>query len=143
MVEIDQAGDRHHGEIASASRERPTGIEQINTAVAQMDEVTQQNSALVEENAATARTLEQQAESMREQVAFFQIDAAAASASERLATVHTKAQSPAPVLARPPIAAQLMPGQSGRSSLICNIWTGRVMCTAVHELESAPDDAAE
>jgi hypothetical protein len=45
-----------------------------------MDEVTQQNSALVEENAATAKTLETQAKSMDEQVAFFQIDA---SASER------------------------------------------------------------
>jgi methyl-accepting chemotaxis protein len=38
-----------------------------------MDEVTQQNSALVEENAATAKTLEHQAKAMDEQVAFFQI----------------------------------------------------------------------
>jgi hypothetical protein len=41
-----------------------------------MDEVTQQNSALVEENAATAKTLETRAKAMDEQVAFFQIDAA-------------------------------------------------------------------
>jgi len=40
-----------------------------------MDEVTQQNSALVEENAATAKTLEHQAKAMDEQVAFFQIAA--------------------------------------------------------------------
>jgi methyl-accepting chemotaxis protein len=40
-----------------------------------MDEVTQQNSALVEENAATAKTLEHQAKAMDEQVAFFQIGA--------------------------------------------------------------------
>jgi methyl-accepting chemotaxis protein len=39
-----------------------------------MDEVTQQNSALVEENAATAKTLESQAASMAEQVAFFRIE---------------------------------------------------------------------
>ena len=39
-----------------------------------MDEVTQQNSALVEENAATAKTLEQQAQAMSEQVAFFVVD---------------------------------------------------------------------
>ena len=39
-----------------------------------MDEVTQQNSALVEENAATAKVLEQQARSMDEQVSFFHLD---------------------------------------------------------------------
>jgi len=39
-----------------------------------MDEVTQQNSALVEENAATAKTLEHQAKAMDERVAFFKID---------------------------------------------------------------------
>ena len=53
--------------------EQATGIEQINKALTQMDEVTQQNSALVEENAATAKTLEHQAKAMDEQVAFFQI----------------------------------------------------------------------
>ena len=60
-------------DIANASIEQSTGIEQINKALTQMDEVTQQNSALVEENAATAKTLEHQAKSMDEQVAFFQI----------------------------------------------------------------------
>ena len=44
-------------DIASASVEQSTGIEQVNKALSQMDEVTQQNSALVEENAATAKTL--------------------------------------------------------------------------------------
>jgi len=60
-------------DIAKASIEQATGIEQINKALTQMDEVTQQNSALVEENAATAKTLEHQAKAMDEQVAFFQI----------------------------------------------------------------------
>ena len=62
-------------DIANASIEQATGIEQINKALTQMDEVTQQNSALVEENAATAKTLEHQAKAMDEQVAFFQIAA--------------------------------------------------------------------
>ncbi len=61
------------GDIANASVEQATGIEQINKALTQMDEVTQQNSALVEENAATAKTLEDQARAMDHQVAFFQI----------------------------------------------------------------------
>jgi methyl-accepting chemotaxis protein len=60
-------------EIANASIEQATGIDQINKALTQMDEVTQQNSALVEENAATAKTLEHQAKAMDEQVAYFQI----------------------------------------------------------------------
>ena len=60
--------------IASASIEQASGIEQVNKALAQMDEVTQQNSALVEENAATAKTLEHQAKAMDERVAFFRLD---------------------------------------------------------------------
>ena len=53
-------------EIANASNEQATGIDEINKALNQMDETTQQNSALVEENAATAKTLEDQARSMDE-----------------------------------------------------------------------------
>jgi len=62
-------------DIANASVEQATGIDQINRALSQMDEVTQKNSALVEENAATAKTLENQAKMMDEQVAVFQIAA--------------------------------------------------------------------
>jgi methyl-accepting chemotaxis protein len=61
-------------DIAAASVEQSSGIEQVNKALTQMDEVTQQNSALVEENAATAKTLEHQAKAMDERVAFFKID---------------------------------------------------------------------
>jgi methyl-accepting chemotaxis protein len=61
-------------EIASASQEQSTGIDQINKALTQMDEVTQQNSALVEENAASAKTLEHQAKIMDQRVAFFRIE---------------------------------------------------------------------
>jgi methyl-accepting chemotaxis protein len=58
-------------DIAGASIEQAGGIEEVNKALNQMDEVTQQNSALVEENAATAKTLEQQANAMGERVSFF------------------------------------------------------------------------
>ena len=61
-------------EIASASHEQSTGIDQINKALTQMDEVTQQNSALVEENAASAKTLEHQSAAMNQKVAFFKLD---------------------------------------------------------------------
>jgi methyl-accepting chemotaxis protein len=62
------------GSIASDSAEQSSGIEQINVALSQMDEVTQQNSALVEENAATAKTLEMQAAQMDARVAALQTE---------------------------------------------------------------------
>jgi methyl-accepting chemotaxis protein len=61
-------------EIASASAEQSTGIDQVNTALAQMDHVTQQNSALVEQNAAAAKALEEQSQGMKERVSFFRVD---------------------------------------------------------------------
>ena len=60
--------------IAGASAEQAIGIEQVNKALTQMDEVTQQNSALVEENAATAKTLEQQSKAMNDEVSVFRVD---------------------------------------------------------------------
>jgi methyl-accepting chemotaxis protein len=60
-------------DIASASREQSVGIEQVNKALTQIDDVTQQNAALVEENAATARVLSDMAKAMREHVAFFKL----------------------------------------------------------------------
>jgi methyl-accepting chemotaxis protein len=74
-------------EIAQASSEQATGIEEINRALAQMDQAIQQNSALVEENAATAKTLEHQAHMMDEQISFFRIDGDIASSTKSVATV--------------------------------------------------------
>lgn len=68
------------GDIASASAEQSIGVEQVNKALNQMDEVTQQNSTLVEENAATARTLEQQAVAMNQRIAAFTLAAGKAPA---------------------------------------------------------------
>jgi methyl-accepting chemotaxis protein len=59
------------GAISSASQEQSKGIEQVNTAVTQMDEVTQQNAALVEEASAAAHALAEQANSLRDAVAVF------------------------------------------------------------------------
>jgi methyl-accepting chemotaxis protein len=80
-------------DIATASSEQATGIDQVNKALAQMDEVTQQNSALVEENAATAKTLESQSAAMSERVAFFRIGRA--SSGSVAASRPAAARSPA------------------------------------------------
>ena len=74
-------------EIASASGEQSTGCDQVNAALNQMDQVTQQNSALVEENAAAAKALEQQSQAMDERVSFFRLEQVA--------------DAPPPVTARP------------------------------------------
>ncbi len=63
-------------EIAAASREQATGLDQINTAVASMDEMTQRNAALVEETTAAAQSLAGQAHELAELVGFFRIGTA-------------------------------------------------------------------
>jgi methyl-accepting chemotaxis protein len=60
--------------IAAASADQADGLEQVNKALSQMDETTQQNSALVEENAATAKILDNQARAMDERVSFFRFE---------------------------------------------------------------------
>ncbi|MEM5420080.1 MULTISPECIES: methyl-accepting chemotaxis protein [Paraburkholderia] len=70
------------GEIAAASQEQSGGIDQVARAVTQMDEVTQQNAALVEEAAAAAQSLEDQAGRLREAVAVFNLEDAALGAAQ-------------------------------------------------------------
>ncbi len=62
------------GEISSASNEQSTGIGQIGDAVAQLDQVTQQNAALVEESAAAAESLSQQAAQLARIVGTFKLN---------------------------------------------------------------------
>lgn len=60
-------------EITAASLEQSSGIEQVNTAVNQMDNVTQQNAALVEEATAASESLEEQAERLASAIAVFKL----------------------------------------------------------------------
>jgi methyl-accepting chemotaxis protein-1 (serine sensor receptor) len=64
-------------EIMAAGEEQSQGIEQINQAIVTMDQVTQQNAALVEEAAAAADSLQDQAQTLSQLVATFRVDAAA------------------------------------------------------------------
>ncbi|NRR30197.1 MCP four helix bundle domain-containing protein [Oxalobacteraceae bacterium] len=68
-------------EIAAASQEQTSGIEQINQAISQMDEVTQQNAALVEEAAAAAGALQDQAQGLSQAVSVFQLESEPATTS--------------------------------------------------------------
>jgi methyl-accepting chemotaxis protein len=82
MTEIVQAVKRVTdimAEIAAASNEQSSGIEQVNQAVIQMDEVTQQNAALVEEAAAAAEAMQEQAEVLMHAVSTFKLEGGRAS----------------------------------------------------------------
>jgi methyl-accepting chemotaxis protein len=88
-------------EITAASVEQSQGIEQVNLAITQMDEVTQQNAALVEEAAAAAEALEEQAQNLSVSVATFKVEEGSGStAIARRATAPARHIAPA----RKPVA---------------------------------------
>jgi len=91
------------GEITAASLEQSSGIEQIDKAVSQMDETTQQNAALVEQLSAAARSLEEQAEGLVAAVDRFVLD------EEQAAQGPAAGEKPAAAPARPPLREAAAP----------------------------------
>jgi methyl-accepting chemotaxis protein len=88
-------------EIASASGEQSTGIEQVNHAIAEMDSSTQHNAALVEESAAAATALRDQADKLAEVVSLFHLSTQAAAAPKAVAaSARAPARAVVPVPAR-------------------------------------------
>jgi methyl-accepting chemotaxis protein len=92
-------------EISAASLEQSSGIEQVNQAVIQMDEVTQQNAALVEEAAAAAESMEEQAQNLAAAVSVFKVDEASGS----VPAVRGQAAVPVVQVARSASAARGVP----------------------------------
>ncbi|MGL4406916.1 MAG: methyl-accepting chemotaxis protein, partial [Zoogloea sp.] len=90
--------------ISEASQEQSSGIEQVTQAVSQMDEVTQQNAALVEEAAAAAESLEDQSRNLVQAVSVFRLQAGAGAvrqaspvrALETTSAAHASPRAPAP-----------------------------------------------
>ncbi len=80
-------------EIAAASAEQTTGIDQVNQAVTSMDEVTQQNAALVEEAAAAAESLLEQANQLSDVVGVFKVDGASNVKSSERRVAHSPMRS--------------------------------------------------
>ena len=112
---VEQAGSTMHevvasvrrvtgimSEMMSASQEQSAGIEQINIAVTQMDNVTQQNAALVEEAAAAAQAMQEQVNSLNEVVSVFRVGNIAGGRDAGLRVV---SRPPPPLAARRPPAA--------------------------------------
>lgn len=100
------------GEIATASEEQRRGIDQINQAVTQMDKVTQQNAALVEQAAAGAQSLDEQAANLKSAVSVFRLTNVAAATTEP--APQDRAVS-APAQARPTRAATSEPAVANPS----------------------------
>ena len=89
------------GEITSATHEQTIGIEQINMAIAQMDEVTQQNAALVEEAAAASQSMQEQAGELAHVVGFFKTGNAVAASQPAVKLAAARSSIAAPAPARP------------------------------------------
>ncbi len=93
------------GEIASASNEQSKGIDQVGTAVTEMDRVTQQNASLVEESATAAAALEDQASRLTQAVAVFRVRKESGFKPAAKASTVTRAALPVARKATAPVAS--------------------------------------
>ncbi|WP_369932730.1 methyl-accepting chemotaxis protein [Xanthomonas tesorieronis] len=111
-------------EIAAASQEQSSGIEQVNQTVTQMDETTQQNAALVEEATAAARSMEEQAGQLTEAVSIFRVEQSQAASAPaprhaQVHSIHTVAKKPVAV---PPSKPALATGKKSVPALADSDW---------------------
>ncbi|QJQ06150.1 HAMP domain-containing protein [Undibacterium piscinae] len=128
---VDQAGSTMHeivesvkrvtdvmSEITAASQEQTAGIDQINTAITQMDDLTQKNAALVEEAAAAAASLQEQAENLSNVVSIFNLGGM--SVSKQATPRQTQATRPSVTLRAPakPATLKLSQQHTGAPSKI-------------------------
>ncbi len=102
------------GEITAASQEQTAGIDQINVAITQMDQVTQQNAALVEEASAASEAMQEQAGKLAQVVSVFKLDSSRVAA---VRAVPTKRQRTVGLAARPVAPAQPSRIAAARTSM--------------------------
>jgi methyl-accepting chemotaxis protein len=87
LVEIEKLVNRvndHVATIATAAREQATGIQEINTSVNHMDQMTQQNAAMVEETTAASQTLAGESRNLQHMLEKFRLDAGSSAPSHRV-----------------------------------------------------------
>jgi methyl-accepting chemotaxis protein len=115
------------GEITAATQEQSNGIEEVNQAITQMDEMTQQNAALVEQAAAAAESMQEQAQFLSQAVSIFKLSqdvgsrrAVAAAPRRAIAPVAAAASAPArtPAIAAPRKAPAAAPAPAARPSAL-------------------------
>lgn len=93
---VDSSSDVSNlvSEIAAASQEQSSGIQQVNRAVVEMDSITQQNAALVEEAAAASEAMGVQAQQLEELVAFFKVNDDDLKTNDNNSTAQEREQEP-------------------------------------------------
>ena len=123
------------GEITAASTEQSAGIAQVNQAVGNLDQMTQQNAALVEESAAAAQSLREQAEQLAQVVSVFKVNA------DRQTAQPLAARS-APAASLPPAAAQLRAAAAAQPAARRLAGGGTAPATAAPRGATAPRKAA-
>lgn len=109
-------------EIASASREQSDGIGQVNRALLQMDEMTQQNASLVEEAAAASEAVDAQSEELINLVGYFTLDASKPSNDAEIIE-NQEASETSMEAARPETEAKNLPDKSKSSEQSDEEWT--------------------
>ncbi len=119
-------------EITAASKEQSNGIEQVNQAITQMDQVTQQNAALVEEAAAAADSLQEQAAALSDIVSVFRIAGSA--------PVQTASRRPVRALKSPMPQAKTSPA---RTAVSVTTASSSPKLAASNGSSGAPDDWEE
>lgn len=123
------------GEIMAASQEQSIGIDEVNQAIGQMDQVTQQNASLVEEAAAAAASLQEQASGLAQTVAVFTLD--------KNAHIHTPVHV-APVRVTPKASAAFKKaGNTTRNALPTKASKGSVAKPVLIEKKGSNDDWEE
>jgi methyl-accepting chemotaxis protein-1 (serine sensor receptor) len=101
------------GEITASTTEQSSGISQVSDAVTQLDQVTQQNAALVEESAAAAASLREQADKLARAIAVFRLSQDQATAAITAARRSSQAARP---VSKPPAAGRPAPAQVQRTA---------------------------
>jgi methyl-accepting chemotaxis protein len=101
-------------EIAASAQEQSTGLAEVNTAVNQMDQLTQQNAAMVEQSTAASHALAQEADALAALVGRFQVGDDSAPA----ATPLRRAQPSKPPTAAKPARRSMLQALTGRGSSV-------------------------
>ncbi len=130
------------GEISAATVEQSSGIEQVSQAVGQMDQVTQQNAALVEEAAAAASSLKSQAAMLSELVALFKLRDGGRAAAYRPQAVPAAAPAAVPAPARFPSKAPAVAAKPAARPAAAPALPGRAAAPAAPKPAPAPAPSA-
>ncbi len=123
-------------EITAAAGEQSDGIGQVNVAVSQLDQMTQQNAALVEQSAAAAQSLKDQAARLAQVVAVFRLDAHASASALTTPAVH------ATPVRHSPVKALSAPAHTPRAAALPRPAAHPPAAPAVAPAASAPAPAA-